>query len=355
MVEVTEFPGQVLLVGSVPLHDNREVLETGGRVVGDLVGSLPDGETGDRSVWVIFQAYRIFDEHSQLETLQRPRPVDGQEQWIPKGLDDLWLFKVRDDADEVHFDNLGYADAAVESYQVFRELRDSGDIPSGVRFQVSLPMTVSGFMWFFHEPGDYERIHPAYEAALLREVERITQLIPHEDLALQWDVCWEVLDIEGIFPWSPPGDVWERYLQAVRRLSPHVPRDVALGYHLCYADLGHQHMKEPEDLRLCVRMANAAYRASGRSVEWFHMPVPRDRADDAYFEPLTDLDVAEAKLFLGLIHHSDGVEGTQRRLGTAQRHARNFGVATECGFGRRDPATIPGLLQAHREVAALLD
>jgi hypothetical protein len=28
-----------------------------------------------------------------------------------------------------------------------------------------------------------------------------------------------------------------------------------------------------------------------------------------------------------------------------------FGVATECGLGRRDPATIPDLLRLHAEVA----
>jgi hypothetical protein len=31
----------------------------------------------------------------------------------------------------------------------------------------------------------------------------------------------------------------------------------------------------------------------------------------------------------------------------------DFGIATECGFGRRDPATIPALLRLHAEVAAL--
>jgi hypothetical protein len=114
-------------------------------------------------------------------------------------------------------------------------------------------------------------------------------------------------------------------------------------------------MREPYDLGLCVRMANEAYRISGRSVEWFHMPVPRDRSDDAYFQPLGDLDIGDARLFLGLVHHTDSIEGTRQRLETARRHARDFGIATECGFGRRPPETIPQLLEIHREAAALLD
>jgi hypothetical protein len=31
----------------------------------------------------------------------------------------------------------------------------------------------------------------------------------------------------------------------------------------------------------------------------------------------------------------------------------DFGVGTECGFGRRDPKTILALLQLHAEIAAL--
>jgi hypothetical protein len=84
------------------------------------------------------------------------------------------------------------------------------------------------------------------------------------------------------------------------------------------------------------------------------MPVPRNRNDDAYFAPLSDLDIGEAKLYLGLVHHTDGGEGARRRLGTARKYITGFGIATECGFGRRPKETIPELLQIHREVATAL-
>jgi hypothetical protein len=84
------------------------------------------------------------------------------------------------------------------------------------------------------------------------------------------------------------------------------------------------------------------------------MPVPRNRADDAYFEPLKRLALRpETELCLGLVHHSDGVDGTKQRLVTAKKYAGKFSIATECGFGRRDPRTIPGLLRIHAEVADL--
>ena len=39
-------------------------------------------------------------------------------------------------------------------------------------------------------------------------------------------------------------------------------------------------------------------------------------------------------------------------MAAADAHVSAYGVATECGFGRRDPETIPDLLKIHAEVAA---
>jgi hypothetical protein len=58
----------------------------------------------------------------------------------------------------------------------------------------------------------------------------------------------------------------------------------------------------------------------------------------------------KTKLFLGLVHDSDGVEGTRARIAVAAKYASDFGIAAECGFGRRPPETIPNLLRVHSEV-----
>ncbi|HEX3160972.1 MAG TPA: hypothetical protein VHQ92_00190, partial [Pseudolabrys sp.] len=89
-----------------------------------------------------------------------------------------------------------------------------------------------------------------------------------------------------------------------------------------------------------------------RTIQLIHMPVPRDRNDDAYFAPLKRLRLKpETELCLGLVHFTDGFAGTQKRLATAERHVGQFSIATECGFGRRDPATIPSLLRIHADAA----
>ena len=40
-----------------------------------------------------------------------------------------------------------------------------------------------------------------------------------------------------------------------------------------------------------------------------------------------------------------------QRLATAKKYADTFTVATECGFGRRGPSTIPELLCIHATIA----
>ncbi len=84
------------------------------------------------------------------------------------------------------------------------------------------------------------------------------------------------------------------------------------------------------------------------------MPVPRDRADAGYFAPLAGLrGFDDSALYLGLIHHDDR-EGDRLRIEAARPFAARFGVAAECGWGRTDPARVPGLLENHRAAAELL-
>ena len=129
--------------------------------------------------------------------------------------------------------------------------------------------------------------------------------------------------------------------------------EVALGFHFCYGDYDHKHYMEPKDARVMVDLANAIFRETSRRVDWVHMPVPKERDDDAYFAPLADLGLpAGTQLYLGLVHYTDGLEGGKRRIATAQRHVPAFGVATECGLGRRPPETIRDVMKLMAALAS---
>jgi hypothetical protein len=343
-----------MLVGSVPLASTEEVLAAATDEIGGLVAALPDGETGYRSNWTNYQAYFVHHPHPGLRTLRRPAAVDGVPQWSPNGFGDLWDFTVADGVEKVVYGDLFYAEAAIRSWTAFVDLRREGRIADGVRFQVSLPTPAGAISQFFRTNGrDHHRVLDGDEQAMIREVEKIVAAIPAADLAVQWDVCNEVMDNEGMYPWMPTdGTAWDRYVRSIRGIASVVPEEALLGYHLCYGDLGGRHITEPADLALLTRMAGTAVAESGRPVDWVHMPVPIGRHDDAYFAPLADLDAPETRLFLGLVHAADGVDGARRRLDAARRHTTlGIGVSTECGFGRLPAGAVRPLLALHRRIA----
>ena len=194
-------------------------------------------------------------------------------------------------------------------------------------------------------------LEPFYEEAMRRELEEILAAVPHDRLALQWDTAVEFGMLEGTQP-TFVDDPLAAVLERLDRYGSWVPDDVELGYHLCYGDYQHRHFTQPNDAGKLVAVANGVSARVQRPIQWIHLPVPRDRDDDAYFAPLADRRLhPETELYLGLVHYTDGVEGTNRRIETAQRVVPEFGVATECGFGRRDPETVPRLLEIHATVA----
>ncbi len=86
---------------------------------------------------------------------------------------------------------LGYAAAARHACPLSRKLRDQGVIGPGTRFQVSLPTVTAGCEPFI-AAGDQEAFEPAYARRLRTEVDEILAAVPHEDLAMQWDVAVEM-------------------------------------------------------------------------------------------------------------------------------------------------------------------
>ena len=111
-----------------------------------------------------------------------------------------------------------------------------------------------------------------------------------------------------------------------------------------------RHLVMPKDTGILVEIANGFNERLRRQLDFLHLPVPQDREDPPYFEPLRDLRLpAGTTLYLGLIHHDDP-DGDQARIAAAAEVVSSFGVATECGWGRGDPERIPDLLAAHRHV-----
>jgi hypothetical protein len=333
-----------LLVGSMPLADSAAVFTFAAQHLGHHLRRIPDGETGSRINWTQWQV-GVFKAVDALESemfdagyLRRPK----------------FRIKAGKSARDIVFPPLGYASAARESYKTFRALKQSGVIAAGTRFQVCLPTPVAPVTIFVF-PEHQRAIEPLYEAAMLKELDAIVAYIPPDELAIQWDTAIEFAILEGVLPHSfdhPEADLMERLI----RLGNSVPPPVELGFHLCYGDSGGRHFKEPADASKLVAIANGILRGLARSLDWLHLPVPKERTDEAYFAPLQKLAIeARTELYLGLVHAVDGVAGTQARIAAARIITPRFGVATECGCGRRKPETLPELMAIHAAVSAPID
>jgi len=337
----------VHFVGSIGLDSTNEVFATVGQTVKPLLKRCPDGEVGPRRLWVSYQ-WPVLRATSFLEP-ESDQAVPGM------GLTRLRLKRTAVER-EIHFGELGYAREARTSYQDFLAARKRGDIAAGTRFQVCLP-TPAAVIFAFVVPEDAQKLLPAYTARMLKEVETICAAIPHQDLAIQWDVCMEMIQWDGRTALLPsfPG-MEQLFRRAFAQLGGGVPADVELGYHLCYGDMDAKHFIEPLDLGKAVELANLISASSGRPVTWIHMPVPRDRSDQAYFAPLARLKRSPGmELYLGLVHAQDGVEGTLKRMRTASEVTKDFGIATECGIGRaRTPELARSIMKIHAGAAEAL-
>lgn len=216
-----------LLVGSVPLRDTSEVLRCCGDGLRGLLRSLPDGETGERNYFVKFQADKFPSiMRSAFVDNARAAPAQLTSEQIEKGqamLKDLDL-------------ETGYDEAAIKSYDIFKQLRDEGVVEKHVKFQVSMP-TIANVIGLLIEEKFRSLVEPVYEEALFKSLQRIQDAIPHEDLAIQIDLGMDMAYWENkVFqPWfADRANVVDYIVKMISQISP----DVDLGLHYCYGKHG---------------------------------------------------------------------------------------------------------------------
>jgi hypothetical protein len=340
----------VHFVGSIPLPDNETVFRNLSAAAGPHLTRLPDGETGIRKSWIKF-LQDVLAENPAIEPALGEPPFQFR-QWDGKVVREIPRLRVKPGAtvDGSKFQT-GYADMAIDSWAVFERLQTQGVIPASVKFQVCLPTPIAP-TYNNIVPADRPKVLPALTQHFLGEVARIAKAVPNDRLAIQWDVCQEVLAWENYYD-KGPVDFRTETIDVLTEVGDGVPAGIDLGYHLCYGSPADQHMVLPKDSGIMVEMTSAIAAGVKRPIQFFHMPVMKDRSDDAYFAPMKDLKLGkDTELYLGLVHHDDE-KGNAARLAAARRHVRVDGVGTECGMARGDPSRFPALLAAHRQTAEL--
>ncbi|KAI0162930.1 hypothetical protein BJ166DRAFT_281179 [Pestalotiopsis sp. NC0098] len=344
-------PTGVLMVGSVPGDSPKEVFTRLAAALPGRLQSVPDGETGERWNYIGWQLGRFPAVARRTELGGTPLPDSG----VP-------TFSLAD------IEPTGYDETALSSYDEFIQLRQQNVIPSNVRFQVCLPSPYNVLVGHLKNEV-VNAIEPLYEQRFAETLDWIVAHIPHDDIVIQWDLCFEMTALEfeqgrirqerhkAYFQ----GDVLQGLIDRVARLCERIPQDVKLAFHLCYGDLRHKHFVEPQDTALLVKVANALLALDNIAprTEWIHLPVPKERIDPEYFAPLAGLEPNKVPkpphLYLGLVHANDEA-GTRKRIEVAESTVPfPFGVGTECGLGRTPPEEIDSILHICKEVSGEIE
>ncbi|HEY7059902.1 MAG TPA: hypothetical protein VII06_00375 [Chloroflexota bacterium] len=365
-------PREVLLVGSMPLQPAAAVFEVVGAHVGDLVRRMPDGE---QLGWVR-AAFRSHQENPALEVSTQV-PLDAKKTHMTN------VFRLKDGLTvrDLTLGPYGYARNAAASYAQFTRARDEGKVRVGTRLQVTMPGPGTSVS-VIELPA--EEILPLAQAALVAELDQVVASIPPRDLTIQLDVGMEAEHEEYLrrpaafdaplhqhFHWTHA-----QMADAVAAVANRVPADVELGIHIC--SIWHHDPDGGQDNTVLVDTANALSERITRPIAYVHLPIIPEH-DAADFAALKQLRLQpDTKLFLGLIHLSDGLEGARRRVAAAREAAvGDFGVGFFCGLGgppavvagvqpaspqadpappripRATPETIGAVLDLHRQVAQL--
>jgi hypothetical protein len=358
---------EVLLVGGVPLRPAAAVFETVAGVLGPHLPRIPDG---DQRGWIL-AAVESFRNNEALEPTASVEISDGGVQVPTYGL------RAGRSAADLRLGPYGYGEVARSSYADFTALRDRGVVPSGTRFQVTMPGPGTSAFMVQLPP---EELLPIARAALAEEIRQIAEVVPAHDLAVQIDIAMEAVHEEYIrrpedfdtsvhetFHWTQ-----EQMAESAAWLADHVPADAELGFHIC--SIWHHYQPGGQDNTVLVSTANAGTQRVQRRVDYLHMPtIPEHGEED--FAPLRDLEIApETTVYLGLIHRSDGIEDAKRRMAAAKTSLPEFGVASFCGLGnpgavkppsdvrvgealheemRTRESDIEDVLKLHRAVATL--
>jgi hypothetical protein len=301
--------------------------------IGPHLLRMTDGETGERSQWVL----------PTLDWLRANPDVEVARAIDYSDYSESAAYRLREghrfDASHIL---TAYYSTFQRSYAGFRVLRDRYGYPD-ISFQVGLPAPVdlAVISFAFETAFAHPELEQAFMEATLREVEAI-------HAAAGQDVIFQIETVVAMVATasSPPEHqqaVAENMAGIITRLAREAPEGTRFGLHMCLGDFHHRALAELGSARPIVTLANemAKQWPSDRPLEYIHAPFAAAEKpgslDPSWYGPLADLDLpAHIRFVAGFVHEDlsvDELRDVQAMIESNVGH--EVDVAATCGLGRR--------------------
>ena len=333
------------LVGSIPLESAEVAMTAALERLGPNLRWLPDGETGERTNWII-HIIESFRQHPDLE-------MTSEGKW--SDYNDIPRFAVRKGhtltGDSLDFGHVADFDASYPTFLKLREQLGHEDLA----FQQGLPGDFDMALFTLGPAGAFRHRKPFTEATL-RTIRTIHERAG-DDVVFQIEVPAEL-----VFVAKMPGPLQPLMAAFLARgivnLARQSPEGARFGVHLCLGDMNHRALGRMTDVSPLVHLSNAIQKgSSSRPLEYIHAPfaaaIEPPVNNRAFYRPLTKLQLPPTVEFIAGFAHEDQTLHAQRAL---RDHldgllGRDVGIATACGLGRREPEAA---LAAMDRTAALV-
>ena len=333
----------VHLVGAWPGEFGVDAMDTAFKRLGPKLERMSDGETGDRSQWLL-PTMAWMRANPDVERQESVVPVRVVERDTETGAGEKakggGFYRLRDGhsltADHIQ---MGYVLAFKQSYPAFKALRERYDQPQ-ISFQVGIPSPLDLARVAF---GVDAMLEPSLEGPFMATTaDQINQIRADagEDVIFQIETVGTLLAVAMASPEDQPA-VADRMATELVRLVEQVPEGTRFGAHLCLGNFQHKASMQLSGARPLVLLSNALARhfPSGRRLEYIHVPLAAAHLppslDEAWYAPLSELDLGDVRFVAGFVHESLDIEQLTQLLATIERAAgREVDVASTCGLGR---------------------
>lgn len=328
------------MVGSLPGGTAHAAMNTALDICGPYLRSLPDGETGERSNWII-----PIVESMRANTALK---VSNNGDW--SGYDQTLKFRVRR-GHTLYGGSLdmGHVAATSQSFPIFEQAKAATGHPDIV-FQQGVPGDFDLAM-FSMGPVQALRHREPFAEATLTEI-RDVRAITGPDTLFQLELCAE-LSLMAKFPAVARARLAKSIAKIVYSLAASTPAGTRFGLHLCLGDLNNKAFAFMKDVSPVTILANAILDRwpDGRELAVIHGPFAAgDRPatlEPGYYQPLAKLRLPNDVVFAaGFAHESQTVSDQKQIRSRIEDHLqRQVAVSSACGLGRRSEADARVVLQ----------